>query len=466
MKKRYIVLAGIIAMIAMNLSGKTWALTKFDPEAPQIFIKAVNPGYTVDGTQNTGEIIELHSDFWKNGGNKGDSILLTGLSIRYANSSGAVKTVYDFPDEAEMTGESLLFRLASTSKGDDADATYTSPNLAQTAGKVEIYFEEKVIDSVCWGKMENEECYAKFDSKKPTTLVREGGVESDFVHSSDYEPEFVPGRKNLKLPEGKGGEDMVPVCKGLLINEILTYYENSQDEQFIELYNSNSTAINMTGCVIRYKNKTYPLNGMINSDGYFARYITDFTLTKNPTSENLIEIIDIDGSIVDSLKYYNGQKKAVAYAQFGYNADGSENWLQTYAPTPGEENNLQKYKTCADGKVLNEETGNCVKASTASSELAPCPEGQYRNPLTNRCKKYESEAAATLKPCAEGYERNPATNRCRKIVSNDGSDYSLSTETFTEKSSFVAVWAIVGVGVLGVLYVIFEYRDEIFKRRD
>ncbi|MBQ2637677.1 hypothetical protein IJG10_00940, partial [Candidatus Saccharibacteria bacterium] len=137
---------------------------------------------------------------------------------------------------------------------------------------------------------------------------------------------------------------------------------------------------------------------------------------------------------------------------------------QTYMPTPGEENNYQKFKTCPVGKVINEETGNCVNETTLSTTLAACPEGKYRNPLTNRCKSYATTASAELKPCAEGYERNPATGRCRKIVSNDGADYSLVSETFEEKSKFIALYAVIGIVALGVIYILFQYREEIKKK--
>lgn len=82
--------------------------------------------------------------------------------------------------------------------------------------------------------------------------------------------------------------------------------------------------------------------------------------------------------------------------------------------------------------MINPATGNCVKATTATKTVQECAEGQYRNPLTGRCKKIES--SSDPKPCAEGYERNPQTGRCRKIVSpNDGTDYALVPETYSSQ---------------------------------
>ena len=112
----------------------------------------------------------------------------------------------------------------------------------------------------------------------------------------------------------------------------------------------------------------------------------------------------------------------------------------TYAPTPGAPNNYQEFKTCEEGKVINTATGNCVKATSVTEKV--CKEGYYLNILTGRCKKVES---TTEKTCKEGYYLNPETNRCRKIQDNTGADYSLEPENYEESSSFVALYAVLGV---------------------
>lgn len=282
---------------------------------------------------------------------------------------------------------------------------------------------------------------------------------------------LTPGSEN-KRAEKDGHvldetETAEPVCRGIQFSEILSYYETEKSEQFIEFFNPTATKIRLDGCFLRYKNKLHALSGLVQPEEYFVFFPVNFSLTKNPVNSNFLEIIDADGSVVDNLEYFNGQKKGVALAQFGFLENGKEQWLQTYQSTPGEENLFQKYKTCPEGKVINEETGSCVKISSLSTALAECPAGYYRNPLTNRCRKIAT-TTSSLAECAEGYERNPLTNRCRKIVKNDGAEYEIKEEKFEEKSSFVAVWAIVAVGAIGIVYVIFEYRKEItelFKKK-
>ena len=108
--------------------------------------------------------------------------------------------------------------------------------------------------------------------------------------------------------------------------------------------------------------------------------------------------------------------------------------------------------------MLNEATGNCVKLSKVTNKI--CPKGQYLNILTGRCKKNET---AKEKTCKEGYYLNPDTGRCRKLKENKGADYSVEPENYEESSSFVALYAVLGVAGAGVIYLIYEFRHEIKK---
>ena len=175
----------------------------------------------------------------------------------------------------------------------------------------------------------------------------------------------------------------------------------------------------------------------------------------------MLELIDADDTVVDKLEYPNGQRKGTAYALIGYDAGGSEIWKVTYAPTPGEPNNYQEFKTCEAGKVLNEATGNCVKVTSVLEKV--CGAGQYLNILTGRCRKIPESSDGGSKKCKEGYYLNKETGRCRKLKNNDGADYALVPETYSESSSFVALYLILGVVGLGLVYIIYEFRREILK---
>lgn len=419
-------------------------------QIPDLYIKAINPGYTVDGKSNVGEMIEIARK------NADTPLSLAGTTISYTNSSGKDSVLLEFPEHSWFKGETLLLRLASSPDSELANENYTK-TLAMSAG-LHLNVNGETVDEICWtGK---EDCVPSFNSAKPTTLVRNLAT-GQFEHQESYEPALDPASYYLEpLPDDPtdSTSTLPPQCQGLEFSEILSYYDTSKEEQFIELYNPKSEPIPLDGCQIRYKNKDYALKGIVNPDGYFAYYPDGFNLTKNPTNSNTLELIDANGANLDKLIYSNGQRKGTAYAQVGYNVSGQEIWKITYAPTPGEPNNYQEFKTCEEGKVINQATGNCVKVATVKSTV--CKEGYYLNPLTGRCNKNKTTSATT---CKDGYELNPETGRCRKIKQNNGADYELTPDNYEEQSSFIALYAVLGVLGAGALYLIFEFRHSIAK---
>ncbi len=415
---------------------------------PELFIKAVNPGYVVDEKSNVGEMIEIARN------DSNEMISLAGLTISYTNSSGNNSTLFEFPENSYLTGESILLRLASSPDSELAAMTY-SKTLAFKAS-LALKRSEELVDEVCWTGKEG--CYKEFKSADPTVLVR--NLETNrFEHVKEYEPKYNAEAYYIEKDNEEKEETVVPRCRGLQFSEIFSYYETSKSEQFIELYNSGSEQVLLDGCVLRYKNKYYPLDGIIRPEGYLAYYPQDFSLTKNPTNKNTIEVIDVDGVVLDTLDYYNGQRKGVSYAFIGYDAGGEEIWRSTFALTPGVGNVYQEYRTCEEGKVLNKETGNCVKVTSVAAKV--CPVGQYLNLLTGRCRKVAQETAK--KECKEGYYLNPETDRCRKIVENKGAEYKLEPNRIEEESSFAAWHIVIIILLIGVGYLVYEFRTEIAR---
>lgn len=127
-------------------------------------------------------------------------------------------------------------------------------------------------------------------------------------------------------------------------------------------------------------------------------------------------------------------------------------WQHTDDPTPGAINIIHLAS---------------VDLEAHGATLTPCSSGQYRNPETNRCRKIASTSQeSTLIPCKEGQERNPETNRCRKILASDTpeADYSALSETTAQESisSSYALLVMAAVVALGLLYIAWEWRKEIF----
>lgn len=440
------VVLGVCANAPMVRAVDEDEAVEISDDIPEIYIRAVNPGYTVDEKPNTGEMIELARK------NTDAPMALAGMVIGYINSSGNYSVIFEFPENSWMVGESIVLRLASAPDSERAAVNYTK-TLAMKAG-IELKKGEDIIDEVCWTGKDG--CYKEFKSVRPTTLVRNMET-GEFEHVEEYEPIYDENSYYAEvIKEEEGYGRVASQCKGMQFSEILSYYETSKSEQFVELYNTKSEQILLDGCQIRYKNKNYNLKGIVGPEGYYVYYPEGFNLTKNPTNSNTLELIDTDGATIDRLEYKNGQRKGTAYAFVGYDDVGEEIWKTTYAPTPGAPNNYQEFRTCEEGKVINEATGNCVKVTTVAQKI--CKEGQYLNVLTGRCNTIKT---ASAKVCKEGYYLNSETNRCRKVVQNNGANYSLAPESYDEQSSFVALWAVLGVVAVGVGYLGYEFRHEI-----
>lgn len=448
-----------------------------------LIFRAVSPGYTEETpsgkSSNVGEFIELL--------NLTDAPLaLAGYSIIYTGS-GAPATVFTFPEDSFLTGKHLLLRYDNPKDPNvsQSDLTYRigSSGMIQSKGLLELLYEGETdpVDSVCWGNLGND-CAKAFSSTTKGALTRDLKSGKFGPSPTSYTIDFEIDPDNLILPieeepDPEEPEVIPPQCRGLEITELLTYYTADQSDQFIELFNPTAEPIDLNGCKVSYKNRLYDLSGSISSGKYYAYYPkSQFSLTKNPKNPLVVAIIDTDGEAVDEISYPNGQKKSTSFAKI-IDSDGGESWQITYAATPGSENIYQKFRSCEDGKIINKATGNCVKATTlkdaataklkssASAALAPCPEGKYRNPLTNRCKSIET-ASTSLKECAEGYERNPETNRCRKVAStssNNGADYAITPTEHSDQTIFIGIGIVLIIIALGGIYIVLQFRHEIAR---
>ena len=469
------------------------------PSSDTIAIYAINPGYNLESGKNTGEMIELINL-------TSSAIALDNLALIYTTkpsstySNGKSTILYYFPTGSRFVEKTILLRYFDAPEvlGNTQDLVYdTSLAMAGTLSLVILpaEFDEtgfspdaaistygEIINTVCW--IGGELCLPNFSttvkSRSYTTILRDL-VSGEYHHVNDYKPLYNPDLPGLylppDLPTDRSDESFAvststefnpttsPICTGLEFSEILSYYVDDATEQFIELYNSTSRPLQIHGCKIRYKKKLYDLASSpttVPPSGYYV-YHPEITLTKNPASENLYELLDINGDLVDAVSLPHGQKSSTSYAVIDHSNNGAKNWQITYLITPGLPNIYQEFRTCPAGKVINESTGNCVNVATLNSTLKDCEAGKYRNPLTGRCKSYDSDESTDLTPCKEGYERNPETNRCRKISSNNGADYPVVPITdIEENSSFIALWAIGAIALLGIGYIFFQFRREIY----
>ncbi len=436
-------------------------------ESAPFWISAVNAGYKNDSSSQNYDFIELSHD--------GDGeFSLDGYSLLYFNSAGNESGKVSFAQGQTLVSKSLTLGFAKSPQYLDYQGTsyvynFSSSGLASTAGKLQLFHGEELIDEVCWGKLSCKNQWHSFSTKEPDnySLVRRDDAFVEEKYYPNIEEVIIEPVAHEELPES---------C-GVMITEIFAYYAESPSEQFVELYNPTEIDQDISLCEYSYKNKIYPISGVISPGAYYVYKNPELTYTKNPTVFNSYSLSGIDTLLP------HGQKKGTSYALFNIGTE-SEKWLQTYQPTPGTENIYQEFQTCDDGKVINPETGNCIKEIV--EEEIVCPEGKYLNPLTGRCKNIpvaktttckegyylnpetgrckKNPTSTAAKECAEGYELNPDTNRCRKIRENTGTEYpveQVEEGSYDNPKIFIATGAVIILIIGGIAYVAYQYRKEI-----
>jgi hypothetical protein len=221
--------------------------------------------------------------------------------------------------------------------------------------------------------------------------------------------------------EKTGDEKLSPeeLCEGIVISEVLPNPEGPrseyprEDNAYIELYNSKEDTVSLEGCglqsttndVIHWFDDTHE----IASSDYKVFYERDTGVQLPVAPSGTVYLLDASESEVESTTYPENMPEAASWAWFG-----NDTWDITYAPTPGFLNEEQPLRPCPEGQERNPDTNRCRTVVPEESSLTPCLEGQERNPETNRCRNIEP-AAHELVPCAPHQERNPDTNRCRNI---------------------------------------------------
>lgn len=265
--------------------------------------------------------------------------------------------------------------------------------------------------------------------------------------------------------------------------------------EYIELYNPTDRIADLSLYTLyvglnNEKSYQFPAGSFIGAGEYKTFYDNHigFTLT-NTTGR--VALMGIDDTPISQTEPYADAADDYAWA----NISGA--WQYTNQPTPGAVNllSLEEHEEpgmgnapapCPEGKYRNPltnrcrnietdasviaacdadeyrnpETNRCRKITTASS-LTPCKDGQYRSEETNRCRSIET-ASAQLVPCKEGQERSPETNRCRKAESSTVPKAGYAVQSVQDgAASFIGWWALGGVGVLALGYAGWEWRYEI-----
>lgn len=330
-------------------------------------------------------------------------------------------------------------------------------------------------------------------SETPTGYILDGGAcQQDQCLNIDGLQISVPNRHVAeafvcaKLPAQK-----------LLVTELLPNPSGDDTaSEFIELYNPNTNEVTLDDYRLNIgpnfeKQFALPAGTVIPPKGYVVikSKLGYFTLV-NTTSR--VQLVDDTGVIVDQSPSYANAANDMAWALIG------DTWQYTNQPTPGVENTASATEEesattsattlapCGEGKYRNPLTNRCRNLATDAAVLAACDADEYRNPDTNRCRKIITAtlaacdlgeernpatnrcrnvlaAATTLAACKEGQERNPETNRCRAVKSTAASAKEPYAVVATATPTSVRIgWVVAGVAAAAALgYGAYEWRSEI-----
>ena len=88
---------GLLIGVLLGWCYEAWA-EEVGWNAPSIYIRAINPGYTVDNKSNVGEMIELARR------DSDEPISLADITVSYTNTSGNTQILVEFPEYSLMFG--------------------------------------------------------------------------------------------------------------------------------------------------------------------------------------------------------------------------------------------------------------------------------------------------------------------------------------------------------------------------
>jgi hypothetical protein len=111
-----------------------------------------------------------------------------------------------------------------------------------------------------------------------------------------------------------------------------------------------------------------------------------------PPASVIMDVLDgLPLDTVDELRRLDDEVRTLGMS-------GEELYRHYVEKTASEVARFRRNFRCPEGKVLNRETGKCVKervakegasrmsrVSASTREVKPCPEGKVRNPITGRC---------------------------------------------------------------------------------
>ncbi len=165
----------------------------------------------------------------------------------------------------------------------------------------------------------------------------------------------TPGEKNSQKP--------APVIypEGVYINEILP----SADEEYIELFNSTATDVDLSNWKFKDASKTgkyiFSKGAHINPGDYLVVYKTEYKFSLNNSSNESVFLYDPNEKIVSEISYKSAKEN------ISYNFNGNT-WRWSRFLTPGKENKFNNLPESKEKKDKNIYVGMYADFSSKASD--------------------------------------------------------------------------------------------------
>lgn len=462
--------------------------------APKVNANESASGIVISQIQ-TGSISSVSQEYVSIFNNSDAPIDVTNWCLNYATASDATQTL--LACLAPVNNKTKLFidpyKSISFATVEFIQAYPTfkpdvifKAGIATASGHIKLLNATKsVVDIVGWGAATNPEGVAVAAHVNGKVLQRKTGGAPKLQDTNNNSQDFTQSDLVLAA-SGNIYEEQIqymcppeyPLClqNHPIISEIFPNPEGADTgKEFIELHNPSSHAILLDGYVIQLASKLFRLPAAVLEPGSHISFNDAQSGLVLPNTNGALRLVSPQGDTVGEVTYDNVEEGA----SWAYINDV---WQMTFQPTPGAQNIEMLRKSCAEGKIYNEDTGKCQGSATTTIP-APCKENQTRNAETGRCRNIVAPAVAAVckpgqeknpatdrcrniaatqvsKPCPAGQERNAETNRCRKIIANAGAGGAVKDVKSPLITNSVKWW-IAGVGALGAGgYALFEWRRE------
>ncbi|MEO6109647.1 MAG: lamin tail domain-containing protein [Candidatus Saccharimonadales bacterium] len=425
--------------------------------------------------------------------NSDEDVDVTNWCLRNKNAIEFACFTQDNPQEVLTLPSHTFATIASTLEVDaigDSDVTIVYSPMNQSSGSIVgsndsislIDAQKNIIDTHGWttGIIGGMSFARQVYTLLPLTYFNTDQVEDWRIQSTQPMPESGLLRTQTMIdPCDNTGDCIIPVIsvplQPLQITELLPNAIGSDvGAEFIELYNPNKTAIDISGYSLWYgpdldTSKIFPSATFIPALSYisFTNSMISYTLLN---SSSRVRITDNTGMTVDETPLYQDPKDGTAWALI------DDTWQYTNQPTPGTLNLASRaelvtadvvetplQKPCAADQYRSLDTNRCRTIVTTVSAVTPCKDNQYRSEETHRCRNIVSTNVVST-TCKEGQERNPDTNRCRTVKAVTKADYGvLGAQTTSSGSNWYLWLTIIGIILLALVYTLWEWRYELRK---